>query len=289
MILKQYAQAETAFKAVVNSGEYFLLEDYAAVFNPANKNSSESVMEVQYKEGSEGCASNYVMPFLPQPMSAEDVTAMLAMYNVMPASVQAVTVEAYNIPTPDLIGAYEAGTEQKAASVGYVTTNGTTYPFIFKYLHPHALFGNTNDKFPVCRYAEVLLFLAEVLNEQGKLSEALPYLNRVRNRAGLNDVMTTGQDELGDIILHERRVELVFENKRWTVLVGTGKAVEVIAAYGARVKVQPENYYYPASQAPPPAAFFNIDLNFALPASEALLSPCFQCRNERGDDVESSV
>ncbi len=38
---------------------------------------------------------------------------------------------------------------------------------------------------PVYRYSEVLLFLAEALMEQNKLSEAIPYLNQVRTRAGL--------------------------------------------------------------------------------------------------------
>lgn len=275
IVMKQYAQAETVLKGVVNSGEYTLLPDYAAVFNPANKNNSESVFEIQYKEGSEGYASDFITPILPQPISAQEVTATFAKYNVTPSSIQALTIEAYNIPTPDIIAAYEAGDKRKDASIGYATASGTTYPFIIKYLHPHAQFGITNDNWPVYRYSEVLLLLVEALNEQSKSPEALPYLNMVRNRAGLGNITTTSQDELRDIIMHERRVELAFENKRWTDLVRTGTAKAVISAYGARVKANPQAYYYPAGQAPPPAAFTNISLTFPLPASEALLSPYF--------------
>jgi tetratricopeptide (TPR) repeat protein len=275
VVLKQYASAETVLKEVVNSGEYSLLSDYAAVFDPANKNNSESVFEVQYKEGSEGYASNFIYQFIPEPITAEELTAAFSSYGVTPTGIQALTTEGYNVPTPDIIAAYENGDKRKAASIGNIIANGTTFPFIRKYLHPHAQANITNDNWPVYRYAEVLLLLAEALNEQGKSSEALPYLNMVRSRAGLSDITTTSQDELRNSIMHERRVELAFENKRWLDLVRTGEAVEVMTAYGAKVKANPQAYYYPAGLNPPPAAYTNISLTFPLPASESLLSPYF--------------
>jgi hypothetical protein len=275
VVLKQYANAEGVLKDVVTSGEYSLLPDYAAVFNPAVKNNRESVFEVQYKEGSEGYASNFVYQFIPQPISAEELTAAFANYGVTPSSLQAATGEGYNIPTPDVIAAYEAGDKRKDASIGYATISGTAYPFIIKYLHPHAQANITNDNWPVYRYAEVLLLLAEALNEQGKSSEALPYLNMVRSRAGLGDITATSQGELRGIILHERRVELAFENKRWLDLVRTGEVEEVMSAFGTRVKANPQAYYFPAGLAPAPAAYTDLSLTFPLPASEALLSPYF--------------
>lgn len=273
MVLKDYGSAESVLKEVVNSGEYSLLSDYASVFDPANKNNSESVFEVQFLEGSEGYASNFIYAMLPQPISAAEVTTLMGNYGVAPSNIQAISVEAFNVPTPDIIAAYEPGDKRKTASIGYATAGGITYPFVLKYLHPHLNFGITNDNWPVYRYAEVLLSLAEALNEQGKSSEAFTYLNQVRERAGLEDI-TSGED-LQDVIMNERRVELAFENKRWTDLVRTGKAVEVITAYGQRVKADPAAYYYPAGYAPVPASFTNIQLTFPLPASEALLSPYF--------------
>jgi hypothetical protein len=124
----------------------------------------------------------------------------------------------------------------------------------------------------------VLLFLAEAMNEQGKGAEALLYLNMVRDRAfgaGIAIITTTAQAQLCDIIFSERRVELAFENKRWFDLVRSGKAVEVITAYGNRVKANPQDYYYPAGAVPPNNAFTNIDLVYGLPADEAALSPYF--------------
>ena len=61
---------------------------------------------------------------------------------------------------------------------------------------------------PIIRYADVLLSLAEALNEQGKTNDAIPYVNMVRKRAGvalLNSnsyTMVAGQDDLRDIHDH---------------------------------------------------------------------------------------
>lgn len=70
---------------------------------------------------------------------------------------------------------------------------------------------------PLIRYADIILLLAEALNEQGKTEEAIPYVNRVRERAGaipLNSNQYTrvnGQDDLRNRIRNERRWEFVIE------------------------------------------------------------------------------
>lgn len=102
--------------------------------------------------------------------------------------------------------------------------------------------NNTDDNWPVYRYAEVLLFLAECLNEQGKPGEALPYLNQVRGpRTGLSAITETDQQLLRTIIARERRVELAFENKRWLDLVRTQNATEVMTAFGTAIKQKDPN------------------------------------------------
>lgn len=80
---------------------------------------------------------------------------------------------------------------------------------------------------PLIRYADVLLLLAEALNEQGKTDEAIPYVNQVRRRAGaalLNSNVYTqvkGQEDLRRRIRNERRWEFViegvnfFDEMRW--------------------------------------------------------------------------
>jgi len=128
---------------------------------------------------------------------------------------------------------------------------------------------------PIYRYSEVLLFLAEALMEQNKLGEALPFLNQVRLRAGLAAVAASSQTQLRTDIYQERRAELAFESKRLHDLVRTGRLVSVITAYGNRVKADKAKYYYPEVGFVPGDAFTNLDLYYGLPAVEADLSPNF--------------
>lgn len=81
--------------------------------------------------------------------------------------------------------------------------------------------------FPLIRYADVVLNLAEVLNEQDKVDEAVTYVNMVRERAGvalLNSneyTKVNGQDDLRERIRDERRWEFngegvtFFDELRW--------------------------------------------------------------------------
>jgi len=105
------------------------------------------------------------------------------------------------------------------------------------------------------------------LNEQGQTGAALPYLNKVRERAGLGDVNVTDQTVVRDTIAHERRVELAFENKRWFDLVRTDQAMSVLTAYGIMQKAT-YGYLLPGS--------YNVTANkmiYAIPFRENQLNP----------------
>ena len=277
IVQKKWADAEKVLKEIVNSGEYALIPEYSDAFSTStgNKNNAESVFEVQFMEGSAGYNGSFIYNFLPRPITAAELQPITGTSNT-----QSLSGEGNNIPTPDIIAAYEAGDKRKDASIAYVTLSQSlrenkVYPYIKKFAKPHALHGNTGTNWPVYRYAEVLLFLAEALNEQNKISEAGEYLKQVRKRAGLGDPTATSQGDMRTAIYHERRVELAFENKRWFDLVRTGRVQEVITAYGNRIKANPQNYYYPAGAVPPNNAFTNLDLYYGLPANESALSPHF--------------
>ncbi|WP_345161642.1 RagB/SusD family nutrient uptake outer membrane protein [Pontibacter saemangeumensis] len=274
IVQEKWAEAETLLKEVVNSGEYALVPEYADAFSNStgNKNNIESVFEVQFMEGSAGLNGTFLYQFMPRPIGPEELMTITGTSNPQPLN-----GEGNNIPTPDLIAAYEEGDEREEASIGYITLSGSSwkdgvYPYIKKYARTHALHNNHGMNWPIYRYSEVLLFLAEALAEQGKEGEAAEYLNMVRNRAGLDDY--AGGNIL-EAIYRERRVELAFENKRWFDLVRTGRAMDVITAYGERIKANPQAYYYPEGSAPRSHVFSNITLHYALPADEAALSPHF--------------
>ena len=283
MVQKDYASAETLLKEIVSSGEYRLMANYADIFDPAFKNNPESLFEIQYRQGNDGYSSTFCYGMLPYPLDQGTVAELTGVSDPQP--LVSIGGEAFDVPTPDLISAYEANDLRFDASIGNVAdSHGTEFPFCKKYLHHHLQFELSDDNWPVYRYAEVLLFLAEAINEQGKpVSEALAYINEpvgsspvsIRGRAGLDPIVAGSQEELREAIAHERRIELAFENKRWLDLVRTGKAVEVITAYGARVKANPSAYYFPAGYAPSASAFSQIDLVWPLPAAEGLYSPYF--------------
>lgn len=97
--------------------------------------------------------------------------------------------------------------------------------------------ANANDSranWKVIRYADVLLMYAEALNENGKTTEALLPLNKIRFRAGLTDYAGLTQAECRDNIALERRFELSFEGHRWFDLVRTGKALTACTPYGMK-------------------------------------------------------
>ena len=247
---KNYKEAESLLKTLPAMG-YGLLDSYDDVFATANKNSKEFLFSIQYLQGLQGGQeSNFIYKFLPRSTNTRIVTGVATNNS---------SLGGWNVPTKDLIEAYEAGDLRKNNSIGiaegtynssymftytgnadidnYIPQEGKeAVPYIKKYLNPHTDPNNTDDNWPVYRYAEALLFLAEAINEQGRASEALPYLNDIRKRAGLKAVTTTDQALLRDIILKERRVELAFENKRWHDLVRSGKAVSVMNAYGKQLK-----------------------------------------------------
>lgn len=234
---KKYSDALTALQKVAG---YTLLGDYASVFDPANKNNAESIFEIQYLGTKPELASSFLYQFAPY-TSGSVVTG--------DAGTQLGSGNGWNIPTQDMIDAYEAGDARKDVSlaIGYTNPAGVfvNVPYVKKYNHGFVDRGHTNDDFPLIRYADVLLMMAEALNEQGfsAVGQAFTYLNRVRTRARLAEktagninpaLAVNDQVAFRDAVMQERRVELAFENQRWYDLVRSGKAVDVMNAHGQR-------------------------------------------------------
>lgn len=84
----------------------------------------------------------------------------------------------------------------------------------------------------IMRYGEVLLIKAEALNEAGQTNEALVPLNLIRERAGLEPIVSDSQSELRDIILHENGAEFCFEGHRFFDLKRMNKLDEVLSPLG---------------------------------------------------------
>jgi len=236
MTRQNFSEARAALEQIVSAGIYELLPDYAEVFNPANKNHRESIFEIQYSNSYEGEEANWIFQFAP--------------FNSGCALMQGPCVRgtggiALNIPTRDMLDAYEPGDLRKDVSIGwyedpsnvqYDVAIGDSIPYVKKFAWPFNALNRTNENWPVYRYAETLLLLAEALNEEGRTAEAEPYLNAVRARAGLSPLTGLSQEEFRQAVWHEQRVELAFENKRWFQLLRTGRALDVMRAHGERMR-----------------------------------------------------
>lgn len=272
---KEWQKASDILTTVTTMG-YHLLPEYKTLCKQATENSRESIFEVQYKSGTDGQSSMFIYNFTPV---VKSTTPYLGIN-------YANTAGGWNTPTADLLSQYEAGDKRLDASIGYVkghydaggayvadsvssvlnppTPGAESRIFIRKYLDPpyYNALRNTDQNWPVYRYADVELLLAEALNEQGKGANALPFLNDVRGRAGLVASTETDQALLRGIIAHERRVELAFENKRWFDLIRTDQAIPVMTAFGVKQK---QKYSYIAPGA------YNVNANrivYAIPNYE---------------------
>lgn len=273
----RWAEAETLLKEIESSGQYQLMPNYANVFSESvgNKNTMESLFEVQFLEGAQGLNGTFMYLFMPRPLVEEELVTLTGTSNPQPLDGQG-----NNVPTPDIVNAYEEGDGRKEASIGFITVSSSlrtnkVYPYIKKFAKPHALHNNHGMNWPIYRYAETLLFMAEVLNEQGKTSEAAGYLNQVRNRAGLANTTASSQAAMRDAIMQERRVELAFENKRWHDLTRTDTYMQVISEHGARAKADPAAYYFQEGWTFRSHAFDNITKFYTLPAAESEITPYF--------------
>src|SRR5690606_8589856 len=112
----------------------------------------------------------------------------------------------------------------------YTFFDNTKRPHIAKYRrfpgNANAEGRDSDNDYACFRYAEVLLIAAEALTEVGgPTDEAIGYINAIRARARNAGGKQNGfpadvsnnmsKEELIDLILEERRLELSFEYKRW--------------------------------------------------------------------------
>jgi tetratricopeptide (TPR) repeat protein len=267
---KQYAEAITAFKQVTQLG-YSLLSDYTDVFDPVKKNHAESIMDVQFQGGNDlGEYNGFIYNFYPR----ESYGAVIPFPGRNGGG--------WNVPTLNIIRDYEEGDLRKDFSLkeGYTSNEGVwvPVPYINKYNHPHTIEGRPDDNWPLMRYAEVLLSLAEAINEQdGPTSEASGYLNQIRERAGLAPVTGLTKEAFRTTVLHERRIELAFENHRWFDLKRTMSTAELVAFLNAYGKYEMENPTTPTRAESPYAGgdfeFEAYEALFPIPSREIRLNP----------------
>lgn len=201
---------------------YVLNDDYSDNFNPETKNSRESLFEVQY-------FGKTTVGFWENETQCSWLSTFMGPRN----SGMVAGAYGWNQPTAEFVNSYEENDLRKNQTIlypgcppfdgiDYQSSWGTETGFnCRKFLVPKSIaptYDSSPANFPILRYADVLLMLAEALNETGRTEEAVDPLYQVRARSGLtNRTPLTGlsQAQMRDKIIHERRMELAFEGQRW--------------------------------------------------------------------------
>ncbi|WP_207514083.1 RagB/SusD family nutrient uptake outer membrane protein [Longitalea luteola] len=102
----------------------------------------------------------------------------------------------------------------------------------------------TPTNFPMLRYADVLLMLAEAENEvTGATPLAHEALNLVRHRAGLSDTTITSREDFRQEVRDERARELCFEGLRKPDLIRWGIFVETMHDAADEIKTRATSTY----------------------------------------------
>lgn len=163
-------------------------------------------------------------------------------------------------PTTNFINAFEANDPRLGYTVDVAAQN------VYKLFGELSAGNKGNEDAPsnkiFIRWADVMLWKAEALNETGNYPAAIALINSVRQRARLTvtaagdypptgtlpdrNVASTDKAQIKDWLIQERRVELGFESQRFNDLKRWNLAKSFLAGLGKNF--QDKNYLYPIPQ-----------------------------------------
>src|SRR5258706_72165 len=204
LTLNRKADAITLLQDVKNNSGYALQSSYANVFSTSNEVNSEILFTIRFKAGGLGLGS-----------LLSNLFAALGSGSAVIAG----DGDGLNYPTNDL-DTLTNGDGRKATIIGVYGTGTAAKLYVKKYIPPQpSVNDDTENDFPVLRFADVLLMLAEA---QGFSQSSIDLINLVRTRAGVSiygtgAISTVAQFETA--LSNERRVEFAFEDQRWFDLV----------------------------------------------------------------------
>ena len=234
----KFSEAAIVLETLIQNGPHDLVTDYDTIFESQGENGIESVFEVQYTDG-QGASFDC--------LQCSEGNVAVGFSGVRNYTGSTFTSGfSFNVPTQDVVDEFEDGDIRKDVAIldieAWASDTGATFGTGFehtgffnrKYI-PRIRSANaqgdlnlTNpNNYRAIRFADVLLMAAEAFN-RGSIDDdkARLYLNRVRSRANLDDVVSSG-NTLRDAIYKERRVELVGEGHHFFDLVRTGRGNEI--------------------------------------------------------------
>ncbi|MGC1631228.1 MAG: RagB/SusD family nutrient uptake outer membrane protein, partial [Gelidibacter sp.] len=233
----KYPEAAATLDQVITSGQYQLVPDFGKIFLNSNENNEESVFEVQYF-GGEGASFN-CFQCVEGNIAVGFMGPRFLNGNFSPYT----SGFSFNPPTAELFNAFSSDDARRNASIldmeAFVAERpdvtfslGNTDDYTGYYNKKYIPYAEANlpdvnlthsNNYRAIRYSDVLLMAAEAYN-RGSIDDAKArtYINLVRDRAGLDDVTSSGSSLTQDIF-KERRLELAGEGHRFFDQVRTGQ------------------------------------------------------------------
>ena len=260
MTRKNFSGAETTLKQIVNYSEAnpkkLGLEDHVKdIYDSTNPNGKEIILAAHFNNGATQITNGFMGACYLAVTSSEKQSAYIypdGTKSTIPGTIGnstfLMTFELWNALRlnggdrfTDLANA-SVYTELESIPSDEVPTkvvggkNMTLMPNSMKYFDfqneggTKALSGCDNILY---RYGGILLMYAECLNENGKTTEAINYLNMIRGRAHVGDTAAKTQAEVRQAIEDENFLELNFEGHRWYDLLRTDRLTPVMEAHFA--------------------------------------------------------
>lgn len=194
MTQKNYQAAELVLKEILQSPLYTMQPDITKVFQ---KSGSHIIWQLK-------------------PRNTGDATKEIGSYYFNNSAPTGVAI------SPSLISSFSAGDLRKQHWITPVTVGGNTWYRASKY---KAQSNNTAEYSIVIRLEEVYLLLAESLGQQNKTSEAVAFVNIIRQRAAipLLNVSVTKEVLLEELVKENRREFFTETGNRFFVLKRVGQ------------------------------------------------------------------
>lgn len=245
---KRYEDAKKEFKSIIDSELYKLTPEYGWNFDLEHEHNSESIFEVNFSDAvkpgeSTNHATSRARSIAPQ--EAGGSRSIEPAYNFIILCKQD-PIDPSNPINQDMIYSQRALGTMCFKGDGQTFYQRPSYEFPFivnqeahikKFQNwqweqePNTSRSGINER--VMRYADVLLMYAEtILETTGNVSEAITYINQVRERSGVMKLVAAEYDKvklMRHLMRVERPIELAFEGHmiRWQDLRRWGIVEEV--------------------------------------------------------------
>ncbi len=243
---QKWSEAAIHLKAIIDSGQYALMANFADLWLMANEHNVESIYEFEYysDKGYNWATANFTNP---------ESNMLIQLFGPRP---EEVTITDNNYingwgmgqVTKNLVDLFDAQGDviRKKATILVLDSIGTKGTGGYEYTGykgnkyttrtvntagPTPELNNGQNIVEI-RYADVLLMYAETQARLGNSVEAIINVNRVRARAGLLPLNPGSGAALLDAIFMERTLEFALEGKRFPDIIRWGKGSELLSSLG---------------------------------------------------------